>query len=193
MPPRRPGPAGGGPQGQSGRSGVRIDTGLQFQFRPSIGLSARNIDKLGINIRSFREPLKRSIQQVIAPSFRKNFQVGGRPQRWRPLAEYTVEERGNSKPILVRSGMLMRTMQQFNIWTVDTQKAALLDLPPKIWYGKIHQAGYGARGSGQIKAAGIPARPFAIIQTADFEKIDRVFVQWLKERMEQHNAFRADR
>jgi phage gpG-like protein len=81
-------------------------------------------------------------------------------------------------------------MQQFNIWTVDRTKAALLDLPPKIWYGKIHQAGYGYGGSkGQNKAAGIPPRPFALIQDEDYAKIDLVFETWFMERMAVSRAF----
>lgn len=173
-----------------GNNGPRIDTGLRFAFQPSIGISARRIDTLGLNIKSFREPLKRSIQQVIAPSFRKNFEVGGRPDPWEPLSDVTIDIRGSAEPILVRSGTLKKTMQQFNIWTVDTKKAALLDLPAKIQYGKIHQAGYGRRGSGQAKAAAIPPRPFAMIQDEDYEAIDRVFERWFLERMAMTGAFR---
>lgn len=175
-------PRGSSGSGRTGRSGVRVDTGLQFEFQPSIGLMARGFDTMGLNIRSFREPLKRSIQQVLAPSFRQNFDVGGRPERWEPLAEPTVEMRGSAKPVLVRSGLLKRTIQQFNIWTVDREKAAIVNLPQKIWYGKVHQGGYGRRGSGQAKAAGIPARPFVMIQEQDYKAIDRVFERWLEER-----------
>lgn len=175
----------------SGRaSGLRIDLGLQFEFKPSIGITARHIDKLGADIRSFREPLKRSIQQVLAPSFRTNFEAGGRPEKWAPLSEFAVEMRGNDRPILVRSGRLKKTIQQFNIWTVDREKAAILDLPQKIWYGKIHQAGYGKRGTGQSAAAGIPARPFVMIQEEDFPKIERVFELWLAERVARSRAYK---
>jgi phage gpG-like protein len=189
-------PRGRGGPNQPSRSGVRIDFDLEFEFRPSMGISAARVDKLGLNIKSFREPLKRSIQQVMAPSFRKNFDVGGRP-KWEPLADYTIEKRDSATPVLIRSGLLRRTIGQFNIWTVDTQKAAILDLPQKIWYGKIHQGGYGSRtrrGStgrtkGQIKAAHIPARPFVLIQTEDYAGIDRVFERWLYERMIGSGAF----
>lgn len=173
-----------------GNNGPRVDFGLKFAFQPSIGISARRIDTLGLAIKSFREPLKRSIQQVLAPSFRKNFEAEGRPRKWEPLSDITVEIRGAAHPILTRSGLLKKTMQQFNIWTVDRTKAALLDLPPKIWYGKIHQAGYGYGGSkGQNKAAGIPPRPFALIQDEDYAKIDLVFETWFMERMAVSRAF----
>jgi phage virion morphogenesis protein len=172
------------------RSGLRIDLGLQFEFKPSLGITARHIDNLGRGIRSFREPLKRSIQQVLAPSFRKNFEAGGRPEQWEPLSEFAVEMRdGSERPILVRSGMLKRTIQQFNIWTVDTEKAAILDLPQKIWYGKIHQGGAvgRARRGAQTET---PARPFVLIQEEDFSKIERVFEIWVAERIARSRAFR---
>lgn len=161
--------------------GLRVDDGLQFAFKPSIGLSARQLDIFGLSIRSFREPLKRSIQRVIAPSFKKNFTVGGRPEKWQPLADFTVEMRGNDKPILVRSGLLRRTIQQYNIWTVDTQKAALLDLPLKIRYGKIQQAGNDDTN--------LPARPFVMLQDEDYDDIERVFSLWLALRGAETKAY----
>jgi phage gpG-like protein len=130
-----------------------------------------------------REPLKRSIQQVLAPSFKKNFDVGGRPNPWEPLADYTVEVRGSATPILERSRLLKRTIQQLNIWTIDREKAALLDLPSKIWYGKLQQAGRDDQN--------LPARPFVMIQDDDYDKIERVFQVWLAERIALSRAFRV--
>jgi len=165
--------------------GLRIDIDMDFTFRPSLGISARRLDRLGLSIRSMREPLKRSIQQVLAPSFRKNFDVGGRPDAWAPLADFTIEQRGNAGPILERSRLLKRTIQQLNIWHIDTQKAALLDLPPKIWYGKLQQAGRDDQN--------LPARPFVMIQDEDYDKIERVFQIWLAERIAMSRAFTVGR
>lgn len=160
--------------------GLRIDDGLTFAFKPSIGIMAARVDKLGLDIRSFREPLKRSIQQVLAPSFRKNFEAGGRPTSWQKLADHTREERSKlglspNGPILVRSGLLKKTIQQFNIWSIDMTKAAITDLPPKIWYGKEQQAGNIDRN--------LPARPFVMIQDEDYDGIQAVFEVWLAERI----------
>jgi phage gpG-like protein len=168
---------------------LRIDDGLQMRFSPSIGISARNLDKFGLDIRSFREPLKRSIQQVLAPSFRKNFDAQGRPIPWAPLAEFTVEKRGTSEPILNRSGLLKRTIQQLNIWSLDSEKAAITDLPQKIWYGKLHQAGY--KGTGKATFS-FPERPFVMIQGEDYDDIERVFMEWLQERAVASKAFKID-
>jgi phage gpG-like protein len=162
--------------------GLRLDVDLQFAFRPSLGISARRLDRLGLDIRSMREPLKRSIQQVLAPSFKKNFEVGGRPVPWEPLADFTVEQRGNADPVLVRSGLLKRTIQQLNIWHIDMHKAALLDLPPKIWYGKLQQAGRDDQN--------LPPRPFVVMQDDDYDGIERVFAVWLAERIAMSRAYR---
>lgn len=169
--------------------GLRLDIDLQFKFQPSIGIQAARMEKFGMDIRSFREPLKRSIQQVLAPSFRKNFDMEGRPDPWAPLAEFTVDQRGNTGPILNRSGVLKRTIQQLNIWTIDTQKAAILDLPQKIWYGKLHQGGYKGTGAATFT---FPARPFVLIQDEDYDAIEAVFLKWLQERAIASGAFKSN-
>lgn len=152
---------------QSVRRGLRVDDGiLQFDFKPSIGISARNIDKLGMDIRSFREPLKRVVQRVMAPSFRKNFDEGGRPESWEPLSEATLairDREGFGTAPLIKTGLLRKTIQQLNIWTITTETATIRSLPEKIAYGNIHQGGYegagtGRKMSGYMKQAGGDAR-----------------------------------
>lgn len=174
-----------------GSLGVRDDLiGLGWSFEPSLAITASQLDKLGIDIRSFKEPLKRCVQQVMAPSFRKNFDAEGRPDAWEPLAEWTVEYRElkgftGDGPILNRTGLLKRTMQQLNIWTINTTTASLQGLPDKIWYGAIHQAGYAGGG----KANAIPQRQFALLQDEDFDAIEKIFEDWLDERI-AHNLAR---
>jgi phage gpG-like protein len=195
-----------------------------FDFKPSIGIAAGKIDKMGIDIRSFREPLKRVVQQVMAPSFLKNFDESGRPDKWEPLSDATMLIRGREgyqgdKP-LVRTGLLRRTMGQLNIWTITTVNATIQKLPDKISYGAIHQGGFegvgvGRKMSGYVKKAkgdlreaqslldddlimamrtgtklgggartanAIPQRQFALIQDEDREEIERIFVDWMRER-----------
>jgi phage gpG-like protein len=188
------------------RGALRFDNliDLNFSFKPTMAMSAKQFDKLGMDIRSFRVPLKRSIQRVIAPSFDKNFRANGRPETWQPYAEDTIRMKARDpknkygpENILRRSGLLWRTMQQYNIWTVTTTQAAILDLPSKIWYGVMHQGGYGvsARAPGhfaspaELKQLGgrgkvsIPARPFALFQDPkDLDDIQEVFGRWIEER-----------
>jgi phage gpG-like protein len=183
---------------------------LGYSFTPTIAMSAKAFDTLDLDIRSFKEPLKRAIQTVVAPSIQKNFIAAGRPQAWTPLSDATmIIKAADSKtkfPVgdpLLRSGLLYKTMGQYNIWTVTQTQAAILDLPEKVWYGKVHQAGFGnasaaaagattAEGfktmmdtvmSGGFRAAHIPARPFAMVQTEDLDAIQTVFEIWMNERI----------
>jgi|tagenome__1003787_1003787.scaffolds.fasta_scaffold20867481_3 phage gpG-like protein len=183
-------------------NGVRVDSGINlgFSFKPTIAVSAKNFDTLDLDLRSMREPLKRCVQRVIAPSIGRNFLVGGRPT-WQPLSEATLQLKGQAQGVrypvadpLLRTGLLFKTMQQLNIWTITSNQAAILDLPDKIWYGKLHQEGYGTASSsleqsvrtalgGGAKRAFIPARPFAMVQPKDVDAIQAEFEIWLNERI----------
>jgi phage gpG-like protein len=188
----------------------------QLQFSPSIGIIARDIDRLGMDIRSFREPLTRAIKQVVIPSIQRNFTVGGRPA-WEPYSPGTIEIRDRmGSPVgslLNKTGALQRVMGQVNLWTINNNAAILLDIP--LWYGKLHQQGYGNTMGAAIAKAGsaskafknindavkqsiktgtqiqsvdlhIPARPFVVLQEEDLPAIQRVFEAWLAERVAKH-------
>jgi len=143
------------------RGGLTPDVvGVEMSFTPSLAIMAARIDKLGLDIRSFREPLKRSIQKVMIPSFRANFAQGGRPDAWEPLSDSTIEIRerlgfGGGDTVLVRTGALAKTMGQLNIWTITKTTAIIKDLPSRVWYGAIQQAGYeGGSMRARIKKHG---------------------------------------
>jgi phage gpG-like protein len=121
-------------------------TGVDFEFQPSIGLIASRIDKLGMDIRSFKEPLTRAVVGVMIPSFKANFESEGRPG-WEPLAPYTVERRkGREHPILFRSGKLKKVASSRAIWQISQNGAVITSLPAAVWYGTVHQAGLGGFG-----------------------------------------------
>lgn len=123
---------------------------MTILFSPTVVIAAGRVDKLGADIRSFHEPLLRSVREVMVPSIRENFNTGGRPG-WEPLSEATLEVRSNYKnpntDPLVWTGTLRRVASQINIWTITKYSAMVVDLPEKVWYGKIHQAGYGGSGT----------------------------------------------
>jgi phage gpG-like protein len=122
-------------------------TGVDFEFHPSIGMIASRIDKLGMDIRSFKEPLTRAVVQVMIPSFKMNFASEGRPA-WEELAPFTVERRkGRDHPILFRSGKLKKVATSRGIWTISQNGAVITSLPGSVWYGAIHQAGIGGFGN----------------------------------------------
>jgi len=203
--------------GRSGRSGLRFDRVLYagWSFHPAPGIVAKDIERLGLDIRSFRVPLVRAIRLVMMPSIRKNFEQGGRPEPgWEPLAEYTIQVRGDAWPILVRSGALKRTASSFNVWSITETTASIRQLPTRVWYGNIHQSGYGslmdvarrelgaraeprdiqsralqlflgARPGRQQTKTVIPQREFALFQVQDIEAIQEIFADWMEERADR--------
>lgn len=132
-------------------SGLRLDSGiLSFDFKPSIGILARDIDKLGMDISSFREPLEKSIRQVMIPSFRKNFEAEGRPG-WTPMSEGTRAFRAKtgkaqSSKLLHLTGALEAAVTSESLWSITDVFAAVRALPASVSYGNVHQEGYGGMG-----------------------------------------------
>lgn len=169
---------------------------VDMTFEPSIGIMARKVDKAGANIRSFREPLRRAIREVVIPSIQTNFAKSGRP-RWADLAEGTWAQKFGGEKILIRTGALEKTMGQMNIWHIDSEKAMLTGLPQNVWYGALHQAGHGGSSTFTVRniatglsethtevgEGGLPARPFVMLQPEDMPKIDAIFVEWVGERV----------
>jgi phage gpG-like protein len=133
-------------------AGLRLDSGiLSFDFQPSIGILARDVDKLGMDISSFKEPLRKAIKDVMIPSFHKNFSAEGRPS-WVPMSEATkvIRERlggGTVGRLLHKTGALQRAVEQESLWAITDVFAAVKALPASVGYGNVHQAGYGGMGS----------------------------------------------
>lgn len=135
-------------------SGMRfgLPTISGFGFEEGCALLAADIQKLGMDIRSFHEPLKRSVQQVMAPSFQENFRAAGRPEPWQEWAEITPQLKrelhgleGGS--LLVATGLLYKTMGLLNIWNIGPTEAKITELPQNVWYGVIQNNGFGNYGS----------------------------------------------
>lgn len=202
-------------KGVVSKNGLMGSMSIDFDFKPSPIIMAGKVERFRMGIRSFHEPLKRAVKEVVIPSIGKNFDAEGRPVAWAPLAEATLNTREakgwSGGGILLLSGTLRKVAMQQNIWTITQQSATVRDLPQRAWYGKVHQLGYGSGGSapeparkaikgrgGIVKFVGgrdsegsrgisyIPARPFILIQDQDKSKIEHIFYEWLKERADQH-------
>jgi len=130
-----------------------IPASAGWAFVPSVGILAKDLDTLGHDISNFHEPLKKSVQNVMIPSIRKNFDEGGRPP-WPDLSPATMSIReidGYPDPTpLVKTGLLRTEMGRWDIWRITETAASLQDIPQQVWYGKVHQAGYGGRGNTAI-------------------------------------------
>lgn len=164
-----------------------VRSGISMQWVGSTPrMMASDFDKLGVNVRSFREPLKRSIQQVLAPSFQHNFDVGGRPT-WRPLTDDTVTRKqrlGYSPDPLVRTGLLQRVAGQLNIWEIDRESAQVnVGNLPRASYGAVHQLGSEFIAADGF-SKGVPQRPWAVIQEEDANEVEEVFFTWIEERID---------
>lgn len=168
----------------------------RIDFQPSPLLYAGKLDRFAADIRSFREILRQCVKDIVIPSIQRNFDAGGRP-KWVPLAHATVvQKHGNTKP-LKRSGTLQRNMGFMSIWTFTRTEAFIADLPDRIWYGKVHQAGAGGafehfydpvirRHVNLGDTGAIPARPFVMIQPRDRIRIEVAFKRWVAMRIKRH-------
>lgn len=156
--------------------GMRFDRNLEvgWDVTPSIGIVAKDITRMGLELESFKEPLKRSVVEVMIPSIRKNFVRRGRPDKWAPLAPYTLQVKakqgiaGGDQP-LIRTGALELGASSLKIWDIGNTSATVRKLPERIWYGVIHQAGYGGYGvylSAARRRLGKGASPKAVSQMA---------------------------
>ena len=157
--------------GFTGKYGAPVD--IDISLTPPGWVMAANFTSLGLDIRSFREPLKRAVQGVLAGSFQYNFDVGGRPG-WEPLAESTVKQKhdlGYPPDILIRTRKLRRVAGQLNIWTLTREEAYVTQLPGAE-YGEFHQSG----------TKFMPAREFMVIQMNDEVEIEQIFETWLIQR-----------
>lgn len=155
--------------------GLEIDG----RFSRDAFILASDLDQLGFNIRSFKEPLTRSVRQVIIPSIRKNFESGGRPE-WRELAADTIATRLRYGygiwPPLTKTGALKKRATAVGIWTIGRDSAIMNE--PRIKYAKFHQAG----------TRKMPQRAFAMIQDEDEDAVERIFEIWLDERIARYFA-----
>jgi phage gpG-like protein len=170
-----------------GEVGATSAAGIIFDFFPSLSILVNDFNNFGEDVRSYKEPLKRSVQQVIAPAIAQNFaSESGGGDSWEPLAESTIATRAylgfSEGPILQRTGRLAKAAQQLNIWHIDREQAFVDNLPSRVKdYGYVQQFG-GVAGRGSF----IPARPFLVVDEDAVDDIVDVFQNWIGERLSAH-------
>jgi phage virion morphogenesis protein len=112
-------------------------------------------------------PLMQDIGEEVRRIVEKNFEAGGRPERWKPSAR---SKRDGGKP-LTDKGTLRRSM------TVDADSKSVR-VGTNVIYAGIHQFG-GKAGRG--RKVNIPARPFLVISDADQSRIEKIAEDYLGE------------
>lgn len=145
-------------------------------------------------------PVMRDIGELAVNSVRTNFEVGGRPDKWRPLKSATLRGQytaGNAdrkrrrvvrtkagkissgfarfatgKKILIGSGRLMRSI-------TSRAGARRVEVGTNVKYAAIHH--FGGR-AGRNRSAEIPARPYMLLQTTDVQEIQAILARFALEK-----------
>ena len=151
---------------------------MQITMFPTAPMMMAAFENVGAGIRSLREPLKESIQTIVAPSIRDNFDSGG--PGWAPLSESRAAQKaaqGLPEATLIASGNLRRVAGQLNIWSINggygggNAEAFVSDLPGAE-YGLFHDSG----------TYRMPQRAFLYIKPEDEGKIVQVFEDYVRMR-----------
>ncbi len=161
------------------RQGMSIfvdDRALVMFERDLAGLSR---DFGGTN--HMRAPLQESAKN-IAQSIDKNFQVGGRPVRWKPVqfpSQYRDTAGGGHGPLWV-TGKMKNAAKAMARFKIKNNVMTYGYFPPTVWYAALHDAGTG----------GMPQRPFALLQRDDVDDVVRSFMRWVERMVNRHIRLR---
>ncbi len=117
---------------------------------------------------NMKEPLNKSIDDVIIQSIALNFAFGGRP-RWKKLSYERLMARRSMDPILIDTTKLVQAATSKMIWRVTNTEASMDFLDSRVPYAKYHQEG----------TKNMPQRQFAVLQTRDIDDIVNIFSDWL--------------
>ena len=146
---------------------------MDITSEPSLLKVTAGLNDFAFQLKSFKEPLKRSIQQVLAPAIKANFDDG----EFEPLADTTVywkDLHGASDPAapLIFTGKLRRIASQLNAWVIDGPggEARLANVPG---YGR-----YSADGT-----VNEPQRDWLQFDSRHVDACAEVFATWMMERM----------
>ena len=139
-------------------------------------MRAFQLDNLSHKLGSYRVPFTRSVREVLAPSIKQNLNDGGRPP-WKALKDSTVRRKGHNRP-LIRGGKGSKRLSwrasAFARWSFksNTVEYEMPDVP----YFRYQQIGFDHVGGTHV-----PARPFAMIQPVDRDRVERIFNEWAEE------------
>ena len=137
-------------------AGVRIEVKVEDkEVKALLSRMQQNLSDL--------TPAMQVVGETIRTSVVKNFEDGGRPTSWKPLAPATLKgSKGGG--ILRRQGMAGGLMGSIKYRAYSDRAVVGTN---KI-YGAIHQLG-GKAGRG--RKVTIPARPFLMVQDEDWSEI----------------------
>lgn len=144
-----------------------IDIGLRSYAQQALELR-RDVFRLANELGSMKEPLTKSVHDVVIKSISQNFLFGGRP-KWAKLSESRVAARRSATPILMDKQALYRAAVSKTTWRITDTEANMERLDKKVKYAKFHQTG----------TSKMPMREFAVLQAKDIDDITEIFHEWL--------------
>ncbi len=164
-----------------------------------INLLKRDLQDLGRDLaskRNLRKPFERIRDEVMIPSIRKNFEVGGRP-RWEPLSLATFQSGGfggreafiasgafgGRKP-LDKTGQMKRAATAKARFTIKGNEMTYGKWPEKRWFGPVHNL------PDLSERAQIPNRPFTLIQQEDKVAITEIMMEWVEDQVRKNIRLR---
>ena len=116
-------------------------------------------------------PLMKNVGELALTSIRKNFEVGGRPSKWKGLKLSTIKGRTAQGhwpgKILVRHGVSAGMLGTLSYKAYGDRVV----LSANKIYAAIHHFGGQAGRGHKVK---IPKRPFMLIQKEDWEEMKRL-------------------
>jgi phage gpG-like protein len=127
------------------------------------------------------DPFWDAVEMHMIDSLTQNFESEGRPTKWEPLAEWTIEEKGSSK-ILQDTGALKGSINSQNtqrdgdtleIWAGEAHGLfhQYADLDPMSQFGMINKN----------DKYPMPMRPFMLFQENDIDVIESIAYNYLKD------------
>lgn len=146
--------------------GGRGGMGIEVDMIPNIAIIVDAFMSMGDSVGKYKDPLKKCITDVMAPSIGLNFDVGGRPQ-WEPLSDNTRAD-NRTGGVLVATGLLSREGGQLDQWDISNDTAEL-GISEDIWYGIVHQEGID-----------LPQREWAMFQPEDVDKMEEIMGDWME-------------
>ncbi len=134
-------------------------------IRVNARIVSRKLKRAARNAERMRDAF-REVGEVVLRSVRKNFDVGGRPQKWAKRSTSYKGRRASNK-LLIDTGRLINSI------TYDAF-SSYVDVGTNVVYAATHQYGRDA----------IPARPFLMLQDEDAPAIRDAIVAHLTQEFD---------
>jgi phage virion morphogenesis protein len=149
-----------------------VDVRYEFEGDDELKKLMQDIKGKGKNL---SVPMKRAGVLMLG-SIGKNFDAQGRPDKWSPLSQWTLDRRrkeGKGAKILQETGRLKQSMS----YKLEGDNEVAIGT--NVEYAKLHNEG-GSLKVGK-RTAKIPKRTFLMFQEEDKENIVKIFSEYLEE------------